>query len=103
MAMCKNILLPYIGTYLSDIIFTYEGNPDLVPGNPTLINLPKFEMVNRSIGGLLGSKNHTTKSYFQRKDPIYGLLKNLPFLDEKEMYAVSLMREPRGSNLKDIE
>lgn len=69
--------------------------------NTEMINLTKFQMINRSIEDLLKYKN--AKCDLVRKDPIYTFLRKLPYLEEKEMYALSQLREPRGSNFKDIE
>jgi hypothetical protein len=66
-----------------------------------LINLTKFQMINRSIDDLLKYKN--AKCDLIRKDPIFTCLKKLPYLEDKEMYALSQLREPRNSNFKDIE
>jgi len=108
MASCKNVLVPYVGNYLSDLTFTYEGNADWVTielpapnGTQELLNLTKFQMINRSIDDLLKYKN--AKCDILRKDPVFTFLKDLPHLEEKEMYALSQLREPRGSNFKDIE
>ena len=75
-----------------------------IPGHKEpveVLNLTKFQMINRSIEDLLKYRN--AKYDLVRKDPIYSFLKKLPYLEDKEMYALSLLREPRGSNIKDIE
>lgn len=82
-----------------------------------LINFPKHHLVSRSISELLRFQNmpysmppkgmrslFTTLIFFSASlEPLYTYLKELPGLMEKELYDLSLDREPRNSQLKDIE
>jgi len=39
----------------------------------------------------------------QQKDPYYTILHQMPGLDEKELYQLSLEREPRNIQLRELE
>lgn len=97
----QHMTVPYVGVSLSDITFTYEGNPDYAPEGSTNINLPKFQMIARWMKQFQHSQ--TFKNDFKKNELLNTLLFNLPQVGDKEMYALSLYREPRGSLLKDIE
>jgi len=94
--------LPYIGTFLSDLTFMDEGNPDTVEVEArTLINLTKYSLVLRTVKQI---QNYQGFSYdIQPKEPFYTFLRELPKLEEKELHEMSLNREPRNVLPKDIE
>jgi len=86
--------IPYLGTYLSDLTFMDEGNPDFING---LINMGKRMLTYKVIAEI--------QSYQQVG---YGLrvvhmiakhVRNIPRRDEKNfsstLYEISLAREPR--------
>lgn len=76
--------------YLSDLTFIEDGNPDLI-GN--LINFQKREMVSKVIIEL---QVYQQTPYNLTVIPkISSLLKRLPVKTEKELYQLSLLREPR--------
>jgi len=94
--------LPYIGTFLSDLTFMDEGNPDTVEvENQTLINLTKYSLVLRTVKQI---QNYQGVSYdILPKEPFYTFIMELPKLEEKELHELSLNREPRNALPKDIE
>jgi len=94
--------LPYFTLSLSDLTFMDEGNPDWIEVEDTkLINFPKHQLVHRTIK-LLQQYQATKYDLFAR-EPLYTFLNNTPGLDEKELYTLSLEREPRGVQLRELE
>jgi len=95
------VAIPYIGTYLSDLTFMDEGNPDFITvGNNKLINFPKHYLIMRTIKQL--TQYQTAKFDLTSREPLYTFLYTMPSLHEKELYELSLDREPRESLIKDI-
>jgi hypothetical protein len=84
--------LPYIGRYLSDFLFTDEKYPDRLP-NTELINFGKMQ----SLAGILQNIkfNQGHRYWFEEVEKIQDYIKNYEPLDNKQMYALSLKREPR--------
>jgi len=94
--------LPYIGTFLSDLTFMDEGNPDTVEvESQTLVNFTKYSLVVRTIKRIQSYQGQ--KSDYQVREPFYTYLREVPKLEEKELYELSLIREPRNALPKDIE
>lgn len=93
---CTPPLLPYIGTFLSDLTFIEDGNPDKI-GN--LINWQKQEMVHKVIVEI---QNYQIQNYkFPIVEPIHTFLTELPSMTDKELYDLSLSLEPRDPNQKN--
>lgn len=86
--------LPYIGRYLSDFLFTDEKYPDRLP-NTELINFGKMQ----SLAGILQNIkfNQGHRYWFEEVDKIQDYIKSYEPLDSKQMYALSLKREPRDA------
>jgi len=78
------------GVYLSDLTFMEDGNPDKVDN---LINFGKRELVYRVIEEVV--QYQLTPYQIERSEPIYTFLRELPNLDEKDLFDLSLVREPR--------
>lgn len=104
------------GTFLSDLTFIDEGNPNYVEvANLQGINFQKFSMIVRSIKKIMLYQviflysnrlifiSQENRMRFPVKEPYYSFLKDLPMLQEKELYELSLQREPRNSLAKDLE
>lgn len=87
--------LPYIGRYLSDFLFMDEKYPDRLP-NTELINFGKMQ----SLAGILQNIkfNQGHRYWFEEVDKIQDYIKNYEPLDSKQMYALSLKREPREAS-----
>lgn len=88
--------LPYIGTYLSDLTFIEDGNPDRI-GN--LINWQKRDLVHKLIVEIQQYQNTNYK--FPVVEPINTFLTELPSLTDKELYDLSVSLEPRDPNQKN--
>jgi hypothetical protein len=100
---CKPPAVPYLGVYLQDLTFIEDGNPETLPasgpagpGTPVqqLVNFERLAMV---YGVLKEVLLYQLQSYgLPVLEPINTLLISLPFATEKNLYSLSLIREPRG-------
>jgi hypothetical protein len=96
--------VPYFTLYLSDFTFIDEGNPNTIQiDNMELINFPKHQMVFRTVKTLEKYQLSNKYDNLQQKDPYYTILHQMPGLDEKELYQLSLEREPRNIQLRELE
>lgn len=91
--------VPYLGNYLSALVFIEEGNPDFVnAGSPEaprqLINFKKRRLVSRVIEEMRG---YQVGGYYAllQVPVIVEFLNNLPEENEERLYDLSLVREPR--------
>jgi hypothetical protein len=93
--------LPYLGTYLTDLTFMEDGNQDNLTsktgGKQPLINFGKRELIYNVIRELHLYQQNAYK--FPVVEPIHTFLMALPFGDEKDLYELSLLREPRDTTL----
>jgi len=89
--------LPYLGVYLTDLTFFEEGNPDYIQG---FINYSKRKLIYNSISNVQSFQN--TKYNLQPVYQIAKLLKNLPRLDEDQLYTNSMRFEPRNKERSEI-
>jgi hypothetical protein len=96
MATSKGPCLPYIATPLSDLTFTEDGNPDDLQGNKELINFGKRELICNIIREM--QLNQQPAYTFPVVEPIHTFLTELPYAGEKELYELSLLREPRNAD-----
>jgi len=94
---CSVPCLPYLGVYLTDLIFIEEGIQDKNPGG--LINFKKRRQMYNIIEEIqtYQAEKYNTKDI---KDPIIVYLTAVPYNDEDELYRISLIREPRGTESK---
>jgi son of sevenless-like protein len=67
-----------------------DGNPDKVDN---LINLGKRELIYRVIEEV--NQYQVTPYQIQASEPIHTFLRELPHLEEKDLFDLSLVREPR--------
>ncbi len=86
------------GIYLADLLFIDEGNPDFVEEN--WINFEKRKLVHQILQKI--EESQKIGYNFVRIPDIEKVLQELPQSEEKEMYAKSLLCEPRNSTKKDI-
>eukprot|EP01089_Gocevia_fonbrunei_P011722 TRINITY_DN2562_c0_g1_i1.p1 TRINITY_DN2562_c0_g1~~TRINITY_DN2562_c0_g1_i1.p1 ORF type:complete len:410 (+),score=47.39 TRINITY_DN2562_c0_g1_i1:1-1230(+) len=85
--------LPYLGTYLTDLTFIEDGNPDHIND---LIGFSKRRLIQNVIFEV---KNYQHTPYdIKEQEPLYTFLAELPTLSEKELYSLSLQREVRQSS-----
>jgi len=94
-------VLPYIGVSLSDLTFSEEGNQNFVGEGKDIINFAKREMISRIISDLLVYQKPPYPISISQ--PEYSFLTELPHFKDKELYELSLFREPRGSDISQIE
>jgi len=94
--------LPYLCMYLSDLTFMDEGNPNFINvGDQKLINFPKHYLVHSTIKKV--QQYQSGKYDIEAREPLYTFLYHLPGIEEKELYALSLEREPRDVTLRELE
>jgi len=89
--------LPYLGAALTDLTFSEDGNPDTVPStkdaNIQLINFTKRELICQLVSSV---QNFQSQPYiFPVVEPIHTFLRELPSLDDKSLYALSLRLETK--------
>lgn len=91
-------LVPFLGTYLTDITFIEDGNPDYING---LINYRKRELVYNVIQEI--QQYQQTGYEYELVDNIAHFLTELPICDnDDDLYKLSLAREPRGATADQI-
>ena len=78
-------------TPLSDLTFTEDGNPDELESN--LINWAKRELICTIIQKIQMNKHPVFN--FPIVEPLHTFLVHLPCLTDKEIYEMSLQREPK--------
>eukprot|EP00013_Stygamoeba_regulata_P005514 CAMPEP_0177637074 /NCGR_PEP_ID=MMETSP0447-20121125/4778_1 /TAXON_ID=0 /ORGANISM="Stygamoeba regulata, Strain BSH-02190019" /LENGTH=1732 /DNA_ID=CAMNT_0019138979 /DNA_START=143 /DNA_END=5342 /DNA_ORIENTATION=+ len=96
---CLPPAIPYLGVYLTDLTFIGDGNPDMLPGQR--INFVKHRYVWNIVSTV--EKFQTEGYVFNRVEVIHAFLKEQACLSEKDLYDLSLKREPRGAARGDIE
>ena len=97
--------VPYLGVYLTDLTFTEDGNKDMVAaregGKATLINFKKRALVHNVVAELQlyqqGAVYDVTKI-----EPLHTMLLEVPSISEEALYALSMLREPRGADVSSI-
>ena len=90
------ILHWYRGTYLTDLTFIEDGNPDYIQG---LVNYRKRELVYSVIREI---QQYQQASYTFELVNIAHFLTELPSNDENSLYDLSLLREPRNATIDQI-
>ena len=91
---CTPPCVPFIGIYLTDLTFIQEEAPDFVmKEDAKLINFAKCRKFASVIRDIQTYQN--TGYNLEQYDELRTLLLNLPDYDDKEMYSMSLLREPR--------
>eukprot|EP01117_Protostelium_nocturnum_P020361 TRINITY_DN9115_c0_g1_i1.p1 TRINITY_DN9115_c0_g1~~TRINITY_DN9115_c0_g1_i1.p1 ORF type:complete len:888 (+),score=257.33 TRINITY_DN9115_c0_g1_i1:122-2785(+) len=90
-ATSKRPLLPYLGILLTDLTMIEAGTRDYTADG--LINFRKRESLSQAIYETTSFID--IKYQFQKVEPIYTLLRELPHLDSDDLYEFSLDREPR--------
>lgn len=86
-------VIPYLGIHQTDLTFIEEGNKDM---HGHLINFAKRRLIYQTIAAL---QNYQQTGYnLQPVRQIQDLVANLKPADTKELFKVSLLREPRESS-----
>lgn len=85
-------VIPYLGIHLTDLTFIEEGNKDM---HAHLINFAKRRLLYATISSL---QNYQQTGYnLQPVRQVQDLIANLKPGDVKELFKISLMREPRDN------
>jgi hypothetical protein len=87
-AQKKGPAIPYIGVYLTQLTFSYEGNSDYQDG---LVNFSKCVLISKIIEKILSFQ--ARQFNFVIIEQIQEKLRALPKLDESELFAKSLQVE----------
>jgi son of sevenless-like protein len=87
--------LPYIGVYLTQLTFSYDGNADFLDG---LVNFTKCVTLHRVIETVLSFQTKQFK--FVVIDQIQQKLSALKRLDESVLFAKSLQVEPSKMDME---
>jgi len=94
----SSTLVPYVGIYLSDLVAIDENAEFSYVNNMPQINLYKYQLISNSIYDLLRYQESSSTTDIKRIEPLYTFLYELPSLNEKELYQLSLDVEPREAN-----
>lgn len=94
----------YSGVYLTDLTFIEDGNPDNIkcPTNAEkeIINFQKRDMVYNILQQILDFQQ--TPFPFSILEPIHTLLTEFPHESERELFALSILHEPRNVDAKSV-
>uniref|UniRef100_A0A6B2L0Y7 Ras-GEF domain-containing protein n=1 Tax=Arcella intermedia TaxID=1963864 RepID=A0A6B2L0Y7_9EUKA len=82
--------VPFLAVYLSDLTFIHEGNPDQINGQ---INIAKIEMIYDIINKL--QQHQLLLKVGKKVEPFATYLAVLPRLNDRVLYKLSLLLEPR--------
>ena len=85
---------------MSDLTFTEEGNSDHLQNDPKMIHWGKRELISKILQEI--KLRQQVPFQFPVVEPINSFLTELPHFEEKDLYELSLLREPRGATIKDI-
>jgi len=98
-----NTCVPYLCMFLSELTFMEEGScSDIIDiGDYKLINFPRYYIIHRTIKQL--QHFQVAKYELELKQPLFTYLYHMSGLEEKELYTLSLEREPRGITLRELE
>jgi len=93
--------IPYIGVYLSDLVFIDEGNPDRISDDPRLVNFDKHRQVAAVIGEIQryqqGSYEEAERGpRVERDEEIIAFVRQARGIDDESAYKASLLAEPRA-------
>lgn len=86
-------IIPYLGMYLSDILFVSQGSADQLNG---MINVMKMTRNSEIFKQIKMYQQHDSKvSIYPPNLPLQSHLQNIPSLNEEVLYEISYYIEPR--------
>jgi len=100
-ATSKGAVMPYLGVVLGDLTFAEDGNTDYLDNNPNLCNFRKREIICKIIRELL--LNQQTAYNFPVDEAIRAYVTEVPYVEDRDLYDLSLQREPRNVPLSKLE
>lgn len=88
--------VPFFGVYLSDLTFTFGGNPDYLHNSNDIINFSKRARIVDIVEEIMSFKkiHYKLKRYDDIQTIIEGSLENVPHIEKQ--YELSLLIEPRS-------
>lgn len=95
---CVPPCIPYMGAILMDLTFIEDGNLDNVG---TLINWSKRKALYKILNKVIYYQ--TTAFDIQPLPEVQAFLRQVPQLDETELFEISLLREPPNCKRTDLE
>uniref|UniRef100_A0A7S4JRN7 Ras-GEF domain-containing protein n=1 Tax=Paramoeba aestuarina TaxID=180227 RepID=A0A7S4JRN7_9EUKA len=85
--------IPYLGMYMTDLVFTNDGNKDKING---MINFHKRAMLGEIINKIcLFQVGYRRVIFSRNKRNIIDFLENLPSIPDSECYDLSVFVEPK--------
>jgi len=96
----KPPVVPYLGLFLTDLVFITEGNPDTVP-DTSLINWWKANLIASVIRDM---QQYQDSPYnLEKVEVIQDYLLNRQVLEDEELYKISCQREERVKRRKKAD
>lgn len=88
--------VPFFGVYLSDLTFTFGGNPDFLHNSSDIINFSKRARIVDIVEEIMSFKkiHYKLKRFDDIQTIIEGSLENVPHIEKQ--YELSLLIEPRS-------
>lgn len=88
--------VPFFGVYLSDLTFTFGGNPDFLHNSSDIINFSKRGRIVDIVEEIMSFKkiHYKLKRFDDIQTIIEGSLENVPHIEKQ--YELSLLIEPRS-------
>jgi hypothetical protein len=104
---CSPPLVPFLGVYLTDLTFIEDGNPDYVASKRTgrnLINWTKRKLVFNVIQEIqqYQYKPYNLQKVYQIQQLMDTTFKSHVYIEDPELFKLSLEREPRGADIKSL-
>lgn len=90
--------VPFFGVYLSDLTFTFGGNPEFLHNSSDIINFGKRARIVDILEEIMSFKriHYKLKRYDDIQAIIEGSLEDVPHIEKQ--YELSLLIEPRGDD-----
>eukprot|EP00127_Corallochytrium_limacisporum_P006550 Clim_evm22s230 gene=Clim_evmTU22s230 len=95
LANCKGPVLPYVGLYLTDLVFIEDGNPSEV--GEQLVNFRRLQMV-AGVIRKIQEYQHSKWTFMEDLDYQKRFEEGMSTLNQEQLYEESLIREPRAGS-----